>query len=67
VIAVEKQLLQPRTRPLPYIYSGVQVRQIMAAGKRIGPAEGLRPMVFATVVVRFVVPCADPVFEQIVR
>lgn len=47
---IHRSFLPHRTRPLPYIYSGAQVRQIMAAGKRIGPAEGLRPMVFATVV-----------------
>lgn len=47
---IHRSFLPHRTRPLPYIYSRAQVRQIMAAREWIGPAEGLRPMVFATLV-----------------
>ena len=39
-----------RTRPAPHIYSPKEVRSIMAAAREIGPADSLRPSVFATLI-----------------
>ena len=42
---------QPRrTRPAPHIYTQKEVRKIMAAAKRIGPPDSLRPVVISTLV-----------------
>jgi site-specific recombinase XerD len=42
--------LPRRTRPAPHIYTRKEVRQIMAAARRIGPRGSLRPTVIATLV-----------------
>jgi len=42
--------LPKRTRPAPHIYTRKEVRQIMAAARRIGPRGSLRPTVIATLV-----------------
>ncbi len=47
---VHRSFLPHRTRPAPYIYTRAEVRQIMAAARRIGPRGSLRPAVVATVV-----------------
>ena len=47
---VHRSFLPRRTRPAPYIYSRKEVRQIMAATRRIGPHGSLRPVVVATLV-----------------
>ena len=47
---VHRSFLPHRTRPVPHIYTRNEVRRIMAASKRIGPTEGLRPLVFSTLI-----------------
>jgi integrase len=47
---VHRSFLPHRTRPIPYIYTRAEVRQIMTAAKRIGPRGSLRPAVVATLV-----------------
>src|SRR4051812_13213081 len=45
------QSFQPRrTRPAPHIYTHKEVREIMAAAKRIGPPGTLRPAVISTLI-----------------
>lgn len=47
---VHRSFLPHRTRPAPYIYTRAEVRQIMAAARRMGPRGSLRPAVVATLV-----------------
>jgi integrase/recombinase XerD len=47
---VHRSFLPRRTRPAPYIYTRKEVRQIMAAARRIGPRGSLRPAVIANLV-----------------
>src|SRR5208283_1705966 len=47
---IHRSFVPHRTRPAPYIYTGREVRQIMAAAKRIGPSGSLRPAVVSTLV-----------------
>jgi len=47
---VHRNFFPHRTRPVPHIFTGSEVRQIMAASRRIGPKKGLRPLVFSTLV-----------------
>ena len=47
---VHRSFLPRRTRPAPYIYSRKEVRQIMAAARRIGPRGTLRPAVLSNLV-----------------
>lgn len=47
---VHRSFLPHRTRPAPYIYCRKEVRQIMAAAKRIGPPASLRPAVVSNLV-----------------
>lgn len=47
---IQKSFLPCRTRPAPHIYTRKEVRQIMAAARRIGPRGSLRPTVVATLV-----------------
>ena len=47
---IQKSFLPCRTRPAPHIYTRKEVRQIMAAARRIGPRGSLRPIVVATLV-----------------
>ncbi len=47
---VHRSFLPHRTRLVPYIYTRKEVRQIMAAARRIGPSGSLRPAVVATLV-----------------
>lgn len=47
---VHRSFLPHRTRPVPHIYTRKEVRQIMAAARRIGPSGSLRPAVVATLV-----------------
>jgi integrase/recombinase XerD len=39
-----------RTRPVPHIYSGQDLRRILAAARRLGPPGSLRPVVAATLI-----------------
>jgi integrase/recombinase XerD len=48
--SVHRSFLPRRTRPIPHIYTRKEVRQIMAAAKRIGPRGTLRPAVVGTLV-----------------
>lgn len=47
---VHRSYLPHRTRPAPHIYSRREVRQIMAAARRVGPPGSVRPVVVATLV-----------------
>ena len=47
---VHRSFLPHRTRPAPHIYTRTEVRQIMAAARRIGPHGSLRPVVITTLV-----------------
>jgi integrase len=47
---IHRSFVPHRTRPVPHIYTRGEVRQIMAASRRIGPAQGLRPVVLSTLV-----------------
>lgn len=47
---VHRSFLPRRTRPVPHIFTRNEVRQIMAASKRIGPRVSLRPLVFSTLI-----------------
>jgi len=47
---VHRSFFPRRTRPVPHIYSRKEVRQIIAAARRIGPRGSLRPTVVATLV-----------------
>lgn len=47
---VHRSFLPRRTHPAPYIYTRKEVRQILAAARRIGPRGSLRPAVLATLV-----------------
>jgi integrase/recombinase XerD len=47
---VHRSFLPHRTRPVPHIFTRNEVRQIMAASRRIGPTKSLRPLVFSTLV-----------------
>jgi integrase/recombinase XerD len=47
---VHRSFLPHRTRPAPHIYTRTEVRQIMAAARRIGPRGSLRPVVIAILV-----------------
>lgn len=47
---IHRSFVPHRTRPVPHIYTREEVRQIMAASRRIGPAQGLRPVVLSTLV-----------------
>ena len=45
------QVIPPRrTHPSPYIYSSSEVRQILAAARKIGPSGSFRPPVISTVI-----------------
>jgi integrase/recombinase XerD len=45
---VYRSYLPRRTRPAPHIFTLNEVREIMAAARRIGPTKSLRPLVFST-------------------
>jgi integrase len=47
---IHRAFIPRRGRFVPHIYSPHEVRQIMGAAKRIGPAGSMRPAVVATVV-----------------
>ena len=47
---VHRSFLPRRTRPAPHIYTRTEVRQIIAAARRIDPRGSLRPVVIATLV-----------------
>src|SRR5258708_13829702 len=47
---IHRSFVPHRTRPVPHIYTREEVCQIMAATRRIGPAQGLRPVVLSTLV-----------------
>jgi integrase len=47
---VYRSYLPRRTRPAPYIYTRGEVRQIMAAARRLGPPGSLRPVVVSTLI-----------------
>ena len=47
---VHRSFLPHRTRPAPYIYTRKEVRQIMAAARRLGPRGSLRPAVISNLV-----------------
>jgi len=47
---IQRSFLPHRTRHAPHIYTRKEVRQIIAAAKRIGPRGSLRPSVVATLV-----------------
>jgi integrase/recombinase XerD len=47
---VHRSFVPHRTRPVPHIYTRNEVHRIMAACKRIGPTEGLRPMAFSNLI-----------------
>jgi integrase/recombinase XerD len=47
---VHRSFLPHRTRPVPHIYTRKEVRQIMAAARRIGPSRSLRSAVVGTLV-----------------
>lgn len=47
---VHRSFLPHRTRLVPHIYTRKEVRQIMAAARRIGPSGSLRPVVVAALV-----------------
>jgi integrase len=47
---VPPSYLPHRTHPAPYIYTRTQVRQIMAAARRIGPRGSVRPAVISNLV-----------------
>lgn len=47
---VHRSFLPRRTRPVPHTYTRKEVRQIIAAARRIGPCGSLRPAVVATLV-----------------
>src|SRR5271166_2931666 len=47
---VHRSFLPHRTRPAPHIFTGNEVRRIMAASSRIGSTKSLRPLVFSTLV-----------------
>jgi integrase/recombinase XerD len=47
---VHRSFLPRRTHPAPYIYTRKEVRQIMAAARRIGPRRSLRPVVVSHLV-----------------
>jgi integrase/recombinase XerD len=47
---VHRSFLPHRTRPAPHIFTGNEVRRIMAASSRIGSTKSLRPFVFSTLV-----------------
>lgn len=47
---LHRSYLPHRTRPAPHIYSRREVRQIMAAARRVGPPDSVRPVVIATLV-----------------
>src|SRR2546422_9636313 len=47
---VHRSFLPRRTRPAPYIYTRREVRQIMAAARRIGSRGSLRPAVVSNLV-----------------
>ncbi|MFQ5684880.1 MAG: tyrosine-type recombinase/integrase [Candidatus Binatia bacterium] len=45
---VHQSFLPRRVRPAPFIYTREQVQDILAAARRIGPPDSLRPSVMAT-------------------
>lgn len=47
---IYRSYLPRRTRPAPYIYTRQEVRQIMAAARKLGPPGSLRPVVVSTLV-----------------
>ncbi|MBI4626030.1 MAG: tyrosine-type recombinase/integrase [Verrucomicrobia bacterium] len=47
---IHRTFVPRRNRRPPYIYSGKQVRQIMAAATRIGPRGSVRPLVTSTLI-----------------
>jgi len=47
---VHRSFLPHRTRPAPHIFTGNEVRRIMAASSRIGSTKSLRPLVFPSLV-----------------
>jgi integrase/recombinase XerD len=47
---IHRSFVPHKTRPVPHIYTREEVRQIMATSRRIGPAQGSRPLVLSTLV-----------------
>lgn len=47
---VHRSFLPCRTRPAPHIYAQKEVRQIMAAARRLGPSGSLRPAVISNLI-----------------
>ncbi len=47
---IHRSALPRRTRPAPYIYTHREIRSILAAAKRIGPAGSFRPVVVSTLI-----------------
>jgi integrase len=47
---IHQAFLPRRTRPAPHIYTRDEVRRIIAAARRIGPAGSFRPAVIATLI-----------------
>jgi len=47
---IYRSYLPRRSRPAPYIYTRKEVREIMAAARKLGPPGSLRPLVVSTLI-----------------